>query len=276
MNQLDEAIAAYRRALDLDPNHTLAHFNLGNALRNKGRLDEAIEEYRAAIGLKPDYAEVHCNLGLLLQQQGKYAEGLAELRQGHEDGCMQPGWRYPSAQWVKEAERDLELERRLPEILNSKAPPTNNSERLALARMCLEHKKFCVTAVRFYEEAFADDPKQADVHRYNAACAAALAGVGKTKDDPPSAEATKAKLREQARTWLRADLATYAKRLEGENSRSANLVQQRLRHWMSDPDLFGLRDPDAVTKLPVAEQEACQKLWTEVEALLQKAREKSK
>ena len=41
-------------------------------------------------------------------------------------------------------------------------------------------------AARFYEEAFAAQPKLADdlgaAHRYNAACAAALAGCGQSKD----------------------------------------------------------------------------------------------
>ena len=43
-------------------------------------------------------------------------------------------------------------------------------------------------------------------HRYNAACAAALAASGQGKDDPPPDDAAKAKLRQQARDWLKAEL----------------------------------------------------------------------
>jgi serine/threonine protein kinase/Tfp pilus assembly protein PilF len=139
--QLDEAIREYRAALALNPKDAQVHNNLGNALYDRqldahgaklvirsldgisgflgtsevlfpntpqprflSELDEAIREYRAAIELKPDYAEAHCNLGYVLRQQGKYAEALAALRQGHALGSKRPGWRYPSAQWVKDTE----------------------------------------------------------------------------------------------------------------------------------------------------------------------------
>ena len=41
------------QAIHLDPKYALAHNNLGNALADKGRLDEAIAEYREAIDLDP-------------------------------------------------------------------------------------------------------------------------------------------------------------------------------------------------------------------------------
>ena len=33
------------------------------SLAHTGRVDEAVAAYRKAIALKPDYAESHCNLG---------------------------------------------------------------------------------------------------------------------------------------------------------------------------------------------------------------------
>ena len=53
-NQLDEAIAEYRKAIELDPKYAPAHYNLGNALRAKNQLDEAIAEYKKAIDLQAD------------------------------------------------------------------------------------------------------------------------------------------------------------------------------------------------------------------------------
>ena len=41
---LPEAIAAYRRALQLDPNYAWAHFGLANALRDSDQLPEAAAE----------------------------------------------------------------------------------------------------------------------------------------------------------------------------------------------------------------------------------------
>ena len=43
---MDEAIACYRKAIELDPKFALAHNNLGNALEDKGQVDEAIACYR--------------------------------------------------------------------------------------------------------------------------------------------------------------------------------------------------------------------------------------
>ena len=66
--------------------------SVGEALRAQGKHDEAIAEFRTAIRLQPDHAEAHCNLGISLQQQGAYAEGLAMLRKGRELGSRRPGW----------------------------------------------------------------------------------------------------------------------------------------------------------------------------------------
>jgi serine/threonine-protein kinase len=105
--KLDEAIAEFRAAIRLSPEIAAAHYDLGNTLKDQGKLDQAITEYRIAIRLQPDHAEAHCNLGIFLQQRGANAEGLAMLRKGHELGSRRPGWQYPSAQWVADAERAL-------------------------------------------------------------------------------------------------------------------------------------------------------------------------
>ncbi len=135
-----------------------------------------------------------------------------------------------------------------------------------------------MASARFWSDAFAVDPKLVDLpqlqHHYNAACSAALAGTGKALDDPPPDDATRAKLRQQAREWLQADLKVYTQGLADEKGVAKNLVQQRLKYWQADPDLAGLRAPDALAKLPPEEQEACRQLWAEVEAVLRKAEAK--
>jgi superkiller protein 3 len=64
--QLEEAIEAYRKAIQLDPNYANAYSNLGSALYDKGQLEEAIEAYRKAIQLDPNYADAYGNLALAL------------------------------------------------------------------------------------------------------------------------------------------------------------------------------------------------------------------
>ncbi len=182
--RLDEAIAEYRMALRLKED-ALTHNNLGNALRDRGRLDYALIEYREAIRIQKDYPEAHNNLGFMLQGQGRFAEALAALKRGHELGSRQADWNYPSAQWVREAERLVELENRLPALRKGEYQPRDNTERLELAKVC-GLKKLHLTAVRLYADAFAAQPALADdlkqAHRYNAACAAALAAAGQGEE----------------------------------------------------------------------------------------------
>ena len=71
--QLEPAIACYRKALELKPDHYQAHNNLANAFLAQGRLDEAIAEYRKALEIRPGYAEATRNLeyALRLKSQPK-------------------------------------------------------------------------------------------------------------------------------------------------------------------------------------------------------------
>jgi hypothetical protein len=77
--------------------------------------------------------------------------------------------------------------------------------------------------------------------------------------------------RSQALAWLKADLASWTKVLEADQPAARTQVQQVLQHWRSDPDLAGVRDPDARAKLPETEHSAWRALWADVDALLTKA-----
>ena len=215
--KLDEAIAAYREAIRLKPELAKAYSALVLALKAQGKLDEAVAAYREAIRLKPDNAEAHLNLGGILRARGDFAGSLAMLRKGHELGSKQPGWPYPSAQWVAEAERRAALAERLAVILKGEASPKDNAERLALAGMCQETRRFAAAA-RLTAEALEIDPKLGDDlragHRRNAAGFAFLAGVGQGEDDPRPDEAARQRFRAQARDWLRADLGLCSKKLD--------------------------------------------------------------
>lgn len=77
---LDEARAAYRRALALDEAHADAHLNLGRLLHEEGRPAEAEEHYRQAAALRPRDATAWFNLGVALQDQGRGDEAIAAYR----------------------------------------------------------------------------------------------------------------------------------------------------------------------------------------------------
>ena len=273
--RVEEAIASYREAVRLKPDFAGAHYNLGDALSHQGKLPEAIAAYRAAIRLKPDSAEAHCNLGYALRSQGDYLGSLAMLRRGHELGIRQPGWRFPSAQWVAEAERLAALAPRLPALLKGEDRPKDVAERLDFARLCSRLKRYAAAA-RLWAEAFAAEPKLAEDleagNRYDAACSAALAGAGQGEREPPLDEREKSRWRKRAVEWLAADLARRAEHAWAGTPQAKAEVAHKLQWWKADPDLAGIRDAAAIGARPADEQAACRALWAEVDALLARAR----
>ena len=52
---------------------------------SKGSTDEAIAEFRAAIRIKPDHASAHYFLGKALAGQGKLDEAIAEIRKARDN-----------------------------------------------------------------------------------------------------------------------------------------------------------------------------------------------
>jgi serine/threonine-protein kinase len=262
----DKAIAEFRRALDLNPNYTTAHYGLGLALMGKHDLAGAAAEYRKAIALNPRFPEAHCNLGAVLRQQGKLTESLAYYRRGHELGSKRPGWPYPSPQWVREAERLVELDTKLGRVLKGEAPPADPGERIALAEFCQKpFKRRFAAAVRLY--ASVNGPRVP--HQYNAACAAAQAGCGQGDGEQLDA-AERRRLRTRALEWLRADLTALSNQVTDGPQEARAAARQTLVHWQTDPDLAGLREAAAVAKLGPEEQTACRNLWADVGALLAK------
>ncbi|HIB77694.1 MAG TPA: tetratricopeptide repeat protein, partial [Flavobacteriales bacterium] len=76
---LTGAVASYRRAIAIDPEHAGAHFNLGSALQQQGDLTGAVASYRRAIAIDPEDADAHLNLGSALQQQGDLTGAVVSL-----------------------------------------------------------------------------------------------------------------------------------------------------------------------------------------------------
>jgi tetratricopeptide (TPR) repeat protein len=77
----NDAIDAYKKALEIQPDHDEAYANLGLAYVEQGKYDKAIEHYQQAIKLKPDNADTHYNLGVAYGNLKKYKEAIESYMQ---------------------------------------------------------------------------------------------------------------------------------------------------------------------------------------------------
>jgi tetratricopeptide (TPR) repeat protein len=73
----EEAAAAYRKALELDPFLVAALINLANIHYSRDELAEAEALYTRAIGLEADFFEAHFNLGNIYHDLGRLPESQA-------------------------------------------------------------------------------------------------------------------------------------------------------------------------------------------------------
>ena len=280
------AMDAYRNALRHKPDHPYRdyaepYYRLAHKLQVNKELGDAEAAYREAIRHDPDYAEAYCNLGLLLQKKDQFTDALEAVRRGHALGLKRPAWPHPSADWVRLLAWQADLDSRLPAVLSGAARAVDADDQVALASFCTGRKQLHANSARLYAEAFSARPELAEslekAHRYNAACAAALAGCGLGKDADKLDGQQRAELRSQALAWLQADLKTWARLLDQEpgTAKSAVSAAQSLEHWLVDTDFAGVHRPEALGKLSEMERQAWQHLWDDVASLLARARAKT-
>jgi tetratricopeptide (TPR) repeat protein len=81
-----EALPYIRKALQLNPYSSYAHYNLGIAYQGLGLCDNAIAAYKTALrGLrKPYFAKVHNNMGTCYFKKGQKDMAIAEFKKALE------------------------------------------------------------------------------------------------------------------------------------------------------------------------------------------------
>jgi len=77
----DQALDCYLEAVRMDPTFPQSQYNLGAALRERGRLPEAVEHFAAAAKLLPDRYEPRSALGatLMMMNSNRWDEAVAQL-----------------------------------------------------------------------------------------------------------------------------------------------------------------------------------------------------
>ncbi len=92
-DELIEAQALYERAIGLDPDCFEAHFNLGNIHHDLGRYGDALVCYRDAVALNPGYPDAHFYLAVTLEKTGHSPEAKPHWK-SYQDLA-------PNGEWVE-------------------------------------------------------------------------------------------------------------------------------------------------------------------------------
>ena len=79
-----KALAAARKAVELDESLAEAHTSLANALVLNLQFSASVPEFQRAIELNPNYATAHHWYGEVLQNDGQFGEAVAELKRAQE------------------------------------------------------------------------------------------------------------------------------------------------------------------------------------------------
>jgi serine/threonine-protein kinase len=248
-------------------------FTNGLAAYRRGRQDSALAVLQGEASLMPG-PNPRMVLAMAQHRRGRTQEARHTLA----EAVVAFDWRADQADnpksWTchvlrREAER-LILPN-LPAFLDGRYQPQDNDERLALLGACQFTNRTRAMA-RLYAEAFAAAPALAEDliagHRYNAARAAAQASCSHGADATGLGEEERARWREQARQWLRAELAARARAIEAGPTATRGANRLALTGWRNEPDLAGLREPAELNKLPADERKEYLALWAEVAAVL--------
>ncbi|CAN5399199.1 hypothetical protein BH10ACI2_BH10ACI2_17180 [soil metagenome] len=84
MGRTEEALTEYRIAQQIDPLSLNMPTNVGWAMYISGRYDDAIVEIRKVIARDPSFARAYMSLGEILEEQGKYDEAITSLQKARD------------------------------------------------------------------------------------------------------------------------------------------------------------------------------------------------
>jgi tetratricopeptide (TPR) repeat protein len=276
-SSLESAFALWRKLAQQHPESPDNASGLGASLHNLAILDfaderledadkrslEALAWQRKALEPNPTHP-----MYLALLKRNLALRIMVCSRMNNSDGAAEA--RRQLAELDATSPTNPGLDARLTAVLRGDQP-SDQTERIKLAYLAYERKLYGASASLFAKaletEATLIDDRRAQ-HCYNAACAAALAGCGHGEDNSPPDETTRDKLRGQALAWLEAELTIWSKQLESASDNQRAAIVKTLQWWKQDPDLAGVRDAEALAKLPESERIGWETLWANLDTLI--------
>ncbi len=169
-----DSLALFERAVRLNPESGLAHYNYAGALAARARHGEAVGHYKAYLRVRPEHAEARGNLGASLAGLGRTDAAIDQYRRALEVEPLHAGIRYNLANALVRKGRSDEALAHYRAILETAPDAGKVRYNLALA---LARTGDHAGAVGQLERLLADDPDSAKA-------LAALARVLATSDDP--------------------------------------------------------------------------------------------
>jgi Flp pilus assembly protein TadD len=283
---LDGALRTFQTACELAPRDNVPREHLAFVMALKNDYLGAIQEYRLAVDLNPRSLGAYIGLGKALVEKGKVTEAIAALKPIATTREFEKDKQFPVLRqqyleyfgWMDNWEDREDRVNRVKDVLDDKTRLHGADDHLAFARLCMLWKHYYIDAVRYYGDAFgirpalADDVRQG--HRFDAACAAALAGSGQGEHVSSFTELDRRRMRDRARQWLEEDLAGWAKFVGSD--KPADLAQARatMLHWRLERCLSTVRNRDALEKLPDPERVQWQQFWDKVDGFVNQLRQK--
>jgi serine/threonine-protein kinase len=292
----DRSVAAGPKSPHLDSAYP--QFVMGLAEYRQGRYTQAVPLLRESAALLPNRA----GPGLVLAMAQFQSGSPKEARQTLASAVRAYNWKEAQADhvtaWVSHVlrrEAETLILPNLPAFLRGEYQPQDNDERLAFSGAC-QFQGFYAAAARLYYDAFEADPQLAGrlttecryrtlreefpeddrmepletECRYMAARCAALAGAGLGKDGAKLSAAGRAHWRRQARQWLRADLAQWARTLNSGSELDRNLAKKMLTRSRVEPDLAGLLESNEPDELSADERMDDLELWRDIDVVLKR------
>jgi serine/threonine-protein kinase len=309
--RLPQAVAALKHSIEIQPYAQNAMNYLGDSVNDLGQIDEACQWYARSLELKPVRDEARHAMLLALLEVGETAKaedvlraaekavpkraiiphlgGLLRLARGEPEAAVellqqarrtQPEGYRPVKELkeqIDRASRLAPLAAKLPAVVERREWAVDEFESAELAELALGRGRYSASA-RLFRDAFTRRPALADDsrtgRRNRAALAAIGAGLGIDADRPEDGETDRSAWRRQGLEWLRADLAAWqavADPASGGSLQDRNRMVRTLRLWKRHRDLAGVRDADALGKLPEPERAAWRTFWALVDARLRGA-----
>jgi Tfp pilus assembly protein PilF len=270
LNEIERGQSELTKYLPLFPQNGIVIYNLSVDVVRQGDVDTGILLLQRSLQLLPDHPESHCNLGLCYQRKGQIDLAVLHLERGHSLGSSRSDWRYPSAQWLKEAKELAALNKKLADVVQGTFVPREPKHYGALALLC-QARGEDATAFLLQQkrrQLASDGRWPLNVQTTLERCESLLrAGLARSRDAVLLSDKQRQQARQEAYGLLQEGLSLMEKALKQGTPAQQRDASRWLRAYRRSAVLAQMREEQELARLPKTERQAWQQIWKQLEAL---------